>query len=65
MIKIVHRQLIILKVSAIILHENFPVLNCYDKCYMEYYQLVSEVAYTFSIYVTIYCYIVTLFNNYY
>ena len=58
MIKIVHKQLVILKVSAKIQHENSPVLNCYEEFYKEYCQLVTGVAYTISIYVTFHCYIV-------
>ena len=46
--------------SANLQHGNFPVLNCYEECYIEYCQLVTDVAHTITIYVTICCYIVTL-----
>ena len=43
--------------GAKILHENYK-LSCYDEFYIDYCQLVTDVAYTITIYVTIYCYIV-------
>ena len=48
--------------SAKILHEIFPVLNCYDEFYIDYCQLVTDVAYTITIYGTIYCYMVKRLN---
>ena len=42
--------------SAKILHEI--ILSCCDEFYIDYCQLVTDVAYTITIYVTIYCYIV-------
>ena len=50
--------------SAKILHEIFPVLTCYDEFNIDYCQLVTNVAYTITIYVTIYCYIVKRITNY-
>ena len=50
--------------SAKILDEIFPVLSCYDKFYIDYCQIVTDVAYTITIYVTIYCYIVKRVVNY-
>ena len=35
MIKIIHRQLVINIIGAIILHKNFPVLKCYEDFYIE------------------------------
>ena len=47
------------------LHKIFPVLSCYDEFYINYCQLVTDVACTITIYVTIYCHIVKrLINNY-
>ena len=46
--------------TAEILHKIIPVLNCYEEFYIEYCQLVTDVAYVYiTIYVTISCYIVT------
>ena len=50
--------------SAKILHEIFPVLNCYDELNIDFCQLVTDVAYTITIYVTIYCYIDKRVINY-
>ena len=62
MIKIVHRQLVIQKVSAKIQHESLLALHCYEEFGMEYCQLVSDVAYlSIIIYVTICYYIVIRF----
>ena len=44
--------------SAKTVHKIFSVLSCYDEFYIDYCQLVTDVAYTITIYVTIYCYIV-------
>ena len=59
-------NIISVRVSAKILHEIFPVLNCYDEFNIDYCQLVTDtdVAYTITIYVTIYCYIVKRAINY-
>ena len=46
--------------STKIKHKKFPILYCYEDLYIEYCQLLTDVAYvSITIYVTISCYIVT------
>ena len=46
--------------STKIQHKKIPILYCYEDLYIEYCQLLTDVAYaSITIYVTISCYIVT------